>query len=342
MDSPSDSFLFVNKSTSSRTLSRSKAKEKAEIFRHVQRARQKHDGRQSKHSCRVDLPIRTFSTVWALPVIDLEGHSDQQELSRGTGNFDSGITRPDAGLGDQHYSTLQSPNDDDDEENKGYGKTDLTVSDGQDSTIQRLTGDGFDPFDAFPSVATYLPQVEGAHPYPVDKFARHHLLEYIENIDLTEFARKEWLSYGLARPTVMFSHLMMVVMEKEVADERLGVKLDRIFGTGALRHVRREIQDLQGPCPWDLICLVFVFMFRAQVSRLLELLESETNLRLVPDQWPWGYSKGTSRRIDSHDSTQRRASGSGGIQPHGTGCGQCFNLVRISDFQFLKAIRHGF
>src|SRR5271155_2959921 len=114
MDSPSDSFLFVNKSTSSRTLSRSKAKEKAEIFRHVQRARQKHDGRQSKHSCRVDLPIRTFSTVWALPVIDLEGHSDQQELSRGT--------RPDTGLGDQHYLTPQPPNDD--EENKVYWKTD--------------------------------------------------------------------------------------------------------------------------------------------------------------------------------------------------------------------------
>ena len=63
----------------------------------------------------------------------------------------------------------------------------------------------------------------------------------------------------------------MVVMEKEVADERLGVKFDRIFGTAALRHVRREIQNLQGPCPWDLICLVSVFMFRAQVSRL-ELL----------------------------------------------------------------------
>lgn len=212
MDSPSDSFLFVNKSTSSRTLSRSKAKEKAEIFRHVQRARQKHDGRQSKHSCRVDLPLRTFSTVWALPVIDLEGHSDQQELSRGTGNFDSRITRLDAGLGDQHYLTPQSPNDD--EENKGYGKTDLTVSGGQDSTIQRLTGDGFDPFGAFPSVANYLPQVKGAHPYPADKFARHHLFEYIENLDLTEFARKERLSYALARPTIMFSHLMMVVMEK--------------------------------------------------------------------------------------------------------------------------------
>ena len=264
MDSPSDSFLFVNKSTSSRTLSRSKAKEKAEIFRHVQRVRQKHDRRQSKHSCTVDLPIRTFSTVWALPVIDLEGHSDQQELSRGTGNFDSRITRPDAGLGDQHHLTPQSPND------------------GQDSTIQRLIGDGFDPFDAFPSVANYLPQVKGAHPYPVDKFARHYLVEYIESLDLTEFARKERLFYALAGPTSMFSHLMMVVMEKEVADERLGVKFDRIFGTAALRHVRLEIQDLQGPCRWDLIGLVFVFMFRAQVSRLLELLGSETNSRLVP------------------------------------------------------------
>lgn len=242
MDSPSDSFLFINKSTSSRTLSRSKAKEKAEIFRHVQRARQKHDKRQSKHSCRVDLPIRTFSTVWALPVIDLEGHSDQQELSRGTG------------LGDQHHLTPQSPND------------------GQDSTIQRLIGDSFDPFNAFPSVANHLPQVKGAHPYPVDKFARHYLFEYIESLDLTEFARKELLFHSLARPTTMFSQLMMLVMEKEVADERLGVKFDRIFGTAALRHVRREIQDLQGPCHWDLIGLVFVFMFRAQVSRLLELL----------------------------------------------------------------------
>jgi hypothetical protein len=266
MDSSSDSFLFVNKSTSSRTLSRSKAKEKAEIFRHVQRARQKHDGRQSKHSCRVGLPIRTFSTVWALPVANLEGHPDQQELSRGTGNFDSRVTRPDAGLGDQHYLTPQSPNGEEDE------VYDLTVSDGQDLTIQRLTGDGFDPFDAFPNVANYLPQVKGAHPYPVVKFARDHLFGYIDNLDLTEFARNERLSYALARPTVMFSNLMMVVVEKEVADERLGVKFDRIFGTGALRHVRREIRDLRGPCPWDLVCLVLVFMFRAQVIRLLGLL----------------------------------------------------------------------
>jgi hypothetical protein len=280
MDSPSDSFLFINKSTSSRTLSRSKAKEKAEIFRHVQRARQKHDGRQSKHSSRVDLPIRTFSTVWALPGIDLEGHSDRQELSGGTGNFDSKITRPDASPGSQHHSTPQSPNDD--EEDEVYGKTDLTDSGGQDSTIQRLTGDGFDPFDAFPDVASYLPQTKGAQPYPMDKFARDHLFEYVENLDLTEFARKERLSYALARPTVMFSHLMMVVMEKEVADKQQGVKFDRIFGTGALRHVRREIQDLRGPCPWDLICLVSVFMFRAQVSRLLELSRSGANSRLVP------------------------------------------------------------
>ena len=270
MDSPSDSFLFVNKSTSSRTLSRSKAKEKAEIFRHVQRARQKHDGRQSKHSPRVDLPIRTFSTVWALPGIDLEGHSDQQDPSERTGNFDSKTTLPDPGLGDQHHLTPQPSNDG--EEGKVYGKPDLTVSGGQDSIIRRLPGDGFDPFNAFPDVASYLPQAQGAHPYPVDKFARDHLFEYIESLDLTEFARKERLSYALARPTVMFSHLMMVVMEKEVADEQLGVKFDRIFGTGALRHVRREVQDLQGPCPWDLICLVSVFMFRAQVSRLLELL----------------------------------------------------------------------
>jgi hypothetical protein len=265
MDSPSDSFLFINKSTSSRTLSRSKAKEKAEIFRHVQRARQKHDGRQSKHSSRADLPIRTFSTVWALPATDSEGHPDQQELSRRIGNFDSRITRP----GDQHYLTPRSSND---EEDEVYGKTDLMVSRGQDSTIQRLTGDGFDPFDAFPNVADYLPQVKEADPYAVVKFARDHLFAYIENLDLTEFARNERLSYALARPTVMFSNLMMVVVEKEVANERLGVKFDRIFGTGALRHVRREIQDLQGPCPWDLICLVLIFMYRAEVSRLPELL----------------------------------------------------------------------
>jgi hypothetical protein len=270
MDSSSDSFLFVNKSTSSRTLSRSKAKEKAEIFRHVQRTRQKHDGRQSKHSYQVDLPIRTFSTVWALPGIDLEGRSNQQELSRGTGNLDSRITRPGAGLGDQQYLTPQSLNDD--EEDKVYGNPNLTVSHGQDSAIQRLTGDGFDPFGAFPNIADYLPQAKGARTYPVDKFARDHLLGYIKSLDLTEFARKERLSYALARPTVMFTNLMMVVIEKEVADERVGVGFDRIFGTGALRHVRREIQDLQGPCPWDLICLVLVFMFRAQVSRLLELL----------------------------------------------------------------------
>jgi hypothetical protein len=269
MDNPSDSFLFVNKSTSSRTLSRSKAKEKAEIFRHVQRARQKQDGRQSKHSSRVDLPIQTFSTVWALPGIHLAGHSVQKELSGGTGNFDPKITRPDAGLGDQHHLAPQSSNDD--EEDEVDGKVDATVSGSPDSTVQQLTGDGFDPLNTLPNVANYLPQAKEAHPYPVDKFARDHLVEYIESLDLTEFARKERLSYALARPTVMFSHLMMIVMEKEAADAQLGLKFDRIFGTEALRHVRREIQDLRGPCPWDLICLVSVFMFRAQVSCLLEL-----------------------------------------------------------------------
>jgi hypothetical protein len=289
MDSPSDSFLFVNKSTSSRTLSRSKAKEKAEIFRHVQRARQKHDGRQSKHSSRVDLPIRTFSTVWALPGIDLEGHPDQQELSGGTGNLDSKITRPEAGLGDQHHLTPQSLNDD--EEDDVYRKTALTVSGGQGSTIQRLTGDGFDPFDAFPDLASYLPQTKGTQPYPVKKFARDHLFKYIESLDLTEFARKERLSYALARPTIMFSHLLMVVTEKEVADEQLAVKFDRIFGTGALRHVRREIQDLQGPCPWDLIGLVSVFMIRAQVSRLLELLGAERTHDWCQGSGHWDIAK---------------------------------------------------
>jgi hypothetical protein len=172
MDSPSDSFLFVNKSTSSRTLSRSKAKEKAEIFRHVQRARQKHDGRQSKQSSRVDLPIRTFSTVWALPGIDLEGHSDQQELGGGTGDLASKVTRPDAGLGDQHHLTPRSSNDG--EEDEVYGKPDLTVSVGQDSTIQRLTGGGFEPYDAYPNVANNLPQANEVHPYPMDKFDRDH------------------------------------------------------------------------------------------------------------------------------------------------------------------------
>jgi hypothetical protein len=288
MDSPSDSFLFINKSMSSRTLSRSKAKEKAEIFRHVQRARQKHDGRQSKHSSRADLPIRTFSTVWALPATDPEGHPDQRELSRGTGNFDSRSTRPGAGLGDQRYLTPRSSNDDEDEV---YGKTDLTVSVRQDSTIQRVTGDGFDPFDAFPSVTDYLPEVKGANPYPVVKFARDHLFGYIENLDLTEFARNERLSYALVRPTVMFSNLMMVVVQKEVADSRLGVKFDRIFGTGALRHVRREIQDLQGPCPWDLICLVLVFMYRAQVGRFLELLGAKRAHGLYQVSGHWDIAK---------------------------------------------------
>jgi hypothetical protein len=56
------------------------------------------------------------------------------------------------------------------------------------------------------------------------------------------------------------------VVEKEFANEQLDRNLDRVFGTGALRHVRLEVQKLRDRCPWDLICLVNIFMIRAQVS----------------------------------------------------------------------------
>jgi hypothetical protein len=243
MNAPSDSFLFVNKSTSSRTLSRSKAKEKAEIFRHVQRVRQQLDGQRPKHAARVDIPIRTFESCWALPGAKSQRTLCEHEESRRTRNSTPDVTQSD----DVADDILDS-----------------AVTEWQTPAIQWVRGDGFDPFESFPKMASYLP-VTGNCPSPVKK-ARSHLFSYIESLELTEFARKERLFHALVRPTVMFSHLMMIVMETEMADQHLGRNLDRIFGTGALRHVRHEIQQLQDRCPWDLICLVYVFMLRAQVS----------------------------------------------------------------------------
>jgi hypothetical protein len=248
MDAPSGSFLFVNKSTSSRTLSRSKAKEKAEIFRHVQRVRQKHDGKHPRHTAPVDIPIRTFETCWVLPRAKSQKALCEHEEGSRTRN-----------------STPEASRSDDEEDDI----LDSAVAEWQDSAIQWLRGDGFDPFESFPKMACYLPAT-GNCPSPVKK-ARSHLLSYIKSLELTEFARKERLFHALVRPTVMFSHLMMVVMEKETADQQLGRNLDRVFGTGALRHVRREIQKLQDRCPWDLICLVNIFMLRAQVSPRLDI-----------------------------------------------------------------------
>jgi hypothetical protein len=234
---PAGSFLFVNKSTSSRTLSRSKAKEKAEIFRHVQRVRQKHNGKHLRHDVQIDIPIRTFETCWALPA------AKPQEES-----IDAGHSTPEVSRSDDLDDDI----------------LDSAVTEWQDSAVQWLTGDGFDPFQSFPTMAHYLPAT-GNCPSPVQK-ARSHLLSYIKGLELTDFARKERLFHSLVRPSVMFSHLMMVVMENEIADQQLGRELDRIFGTGALRHVRREIQQLKDRCPWDLICLVNIFMIKAQVS----------------------------------------------------------------------------
>ena len=242
MDNQADSFLFVNKSSTSRTLSRSKAREKAEIFRHVQRVRQKHDGRPSRHAVPDDVPIRTFTASWALQDADSERNLCKDERGTETGDSSSAVTQP----------------------GEADGATDLVAINGRDSPIQRLTGDGIDPFDSFPEMTQYLPPATGDFPYPVRK-ARSYVLEYIQSIDVTDFARREMLHSALTRPTVMFSHLTMVVLENEVANTGLGKTLDRMFGTRALRHARQEIQNLQGRCPWDLICLVWIFMFRAQV-----------------------------------------------------------------------------
>jgi hypothetical protein len=261
-DGPSGSFLFVNKSTTSRTLSRSKAKEKAEIFRHVQRVRQKHDGQPQKHAARVDIPFRTFETCWALPDAKSEAPLRQHDRSSHTSNSTSHATPSDAGRDVQHHSTSQPSFADEGEQVDGT--VDSAVTEWQDPAVQRLTGDGFDPFESFPKMAQHLPAT-GNCPHPVTK-ARSHLFNYIQGLDVTEFARKERLFSALERPTVMFSHLMMVVVEKEFANEQLDRNLDRVFGTGALRHVRLEVQKLRDRCPWDLICLVNIFMIRAQVS----------------------------------------------------------------------------
>jgi hypothetical protein len=262
MNPPSDSFLFVNKSTKSRTLSRSKAKEKAEIFRHVQRARQKHHGKGARHAARIDIPIRTFSTCWALPDAEAAETPYEHEGSSGTGHSPSDVKRSDAGLDYQLYKTPQlSHAEEEDEVDRIVGSA---VTKWQDSAVQWLTGDSFDPFHAFPKMTHYLPAT-GNCPHPVRR-VRSRLFDYIQSLELTDFARKERLFNALIKPSVMFSHLMMVVMEKEAFNEQLAKNLDRVFGTGALRHVRAEVQNLKDHCPWDLICLVNIFMIRAQVS----------------------------------------------------------------------------
>lgn len=262
MNASRDTFLFVNKSTTSHTLSRSKAKEKAEIFRHVQRVRQRHDGQRPRLAARVHTPIRTSSTCYEPRDAKLEEVLYTHGRSRGTTDSKFEVTRPDSGLGEQHYLTPQSLYSD--EEDEANGTPDLTVNKCQDSGIQWPRGDAFDPFESLPNMAYHLPPATENCPYPVEE-ARSHLFKYVQTLDLTEFARKARLFSALSRPAVMFSHLMMMVMEGEAANEQLGRNLDRVFGTGALRHVRHEVQNVQDQCAWDLIFLVSILMFRAQV-----------------------------------------------------------------------------
>ena len=130
--------------------------------------------------------------------------------------------------------------------------------------VPQLTGDGFDPIDSFPKMARFLPPATEDFVYSVRE-ARSQVFKYIQGADLTEFARKERPYYASLRPSVMFSHLMGLIMEKELVDTGLGKTLDRVFGTPALHHARQEIQNVQAQCSWDLICLASVFMFRTQV-----------------------------------------------------------------------------
>jgi hypothetical protein len=263
-DDASGSFLFVNKSTTSRTLSRSKAKEKAEIFRHVQRVRQKHDGSRQRHATRLDAPIEPLETCWALPDAKL-GPSLREHDGRGrkeNSTVEDTQSDDDNGRDHRQASTPRPSLARRDVARRGTG--DFAVTKWQDPAIQRLTGDGFDPFESFPKMVECLPATDSC-PHPAIE-TRSFLVNYIRGLDLTEFARRERLAQALVRPAVMFSHLMMAILESECASEQLGSNLDRIFGTGALRHVRHEIQNLQDKCPWDLICLVNVFVIRAQVD----------------------------------------------------------------------------
>lgn len=264
VDDPSGSFLFVNKSTTSRTLSRSKAKEKAEIFRHVQLARQRHDGQRQTHAARPDVPIEPLESCWALSDANFGEPLRQHDGRCRKKNSNVEVTHSEDDLDDRQDSIAQPSLAG--QEVAVRGPVGFTVTKSQDPPIQRPTGDGFDPFESFPKIAEYLPATDSC-PHPVTK-VRSHLVDYIRRLDLTEFARAERLAKALVRPAVMFSHLMMIVLENECASEQLGGNLDRIVATAALRHVRHEIQNLQDKCPWDLICLVNIFVIRAQVNRI--------------------------------------------------------------------------
>jgi hypothetical protein len=297
MDDPSGSFLFVNKSTTSRTLSRSKAKEKAEIFRHVQRVRQRHDGQRQTHAARLDVPIEPLKTCWALPDANFGKPLRQHDgrCRKENSNFEATHSEDDLdGRQDPiARSSLAG------QEVAVRGPVGFTVTKWQAPPIQRPTGDAFDPFESFPKLAEYLPATDSC-PHPVTK-VRSHLVDYIRRLDLTEFARRERLAKALVRPTVMFSHLMMIVLENECANEQLNGKLDRIIGTAALRHVRHEIQNLQDKCPWDLVYLVNIFMIRAQVNRFLNMSYENCNLPWVPGYGTRRRSQCSPRWINRHD-----------------------------------------
>ena len=261
-DDHSSTFFFVNKSSTSRTLSRSKAKEKAEIFRHVQRVRQKHEGQRPRHGARLDGQLEAFETCWALPNAKPDEARSEPEARSEKGNSNSKISHLEGGLTGQPDSASQSsfakgevPVD---------GTADVAVIRWQDPAVQWLTGDGFDPFESFPKMAQYLPATENC-PHPVTK-ARSHLVSYIQSLDVTELARKKRLYNALTIPAVMFSHMVMVIADNEFANEQLARNLDCVFGVGALRHVRHGVQNLRDDCPWDLICLVHMLLIRAQVS----------------------------------------------------------------------------
>lgn len=296
-DDAPGTFLFVNKSTTSRTLSRSKAKEKAKIFRHVQRVRQKQDGQGQGQAARLDVPIEPYETCWALSDGREGGKSGEQEGSRRTENSIASDTASVAALDDRQGATRQS----------SFAETELARGGGhagpvtkwQTPAIERPTGDALDPFDSFPQMAQYLPATEH-YPQPIVQ-ARSLLLSYLQGLDLTDFARKERLLNALTRPTVMFSHLVLVVMDQEFANEQLGRKLDRVFGVSALRHVRREIGNLGDRCPWDLICLVNIFMIRAQVSCWSPHQQKPCGLTLRAGSWAQRYSPSPPRWFDRHD-----------------------------------------
>lgn len=192
------------------------------------------------------------------------------------------------------------------------GTKDLAVTNCQDPAIHRLTGDWFDPFDSLTKMTQYLPPA-------MERTAHYLVFQYILSIDLTESARTERLYNAFTRPAVMFSHLVMVVMENELADAERGKTLDLAFGTFALRYIRQEIMHVEDQCPWDLVCLASVFMFRAQVITCSEFSKFEVGSRFVLGHGSRGCSKGSPRWVDCHGSTQRRPSGICGVELHGAG-----------------------